>query len=71
MSHIIFIQVLGGASSAVTKVKGYVEQVEAKLEELRNCPKTLVKKNQDAIEKIFGIAFIDCYNNLFYFFFLF
>ncbi|XP_060603079.1 FK506-binding protein 5-like [Ruditapes philippinarum] len=47
-------QVLGGASNAVAKVKAYVEQVEAKLDELRNCPQTLVKKNQDAIEKIFG-----------------
>jgi hypothetical protein len=56
---------LGGASNAVAKVKAYVEQVEAKLDELRNCPQTLVKKNQDAIEKIFGNAIINCEHRTF------
>ncbi|XP_053403157.1 calponin homology domain-containing protein DDB_G0272472-like [Mercenaria mercenaria] len=47
-------KVLDDANNAVKKVKSYIEQVEKKIEELRNAQMAIIKKIQDEIQKIFA-----------------
>lgn len=42
------------SQAVVAQVKQYVETIEQKLEELKNLQGAIIKRNQGAIQKIFG-----------------
>lgn len=49
-----YLQVSVKSQTAVVKVKEYIETIEQKIEELRNAQKAIIKRNQDAIQKLLG-----------------